>query len=141
MGSRGSAWYRKSMGLLGTIILLFLIVHIANFWWHSRVMEDLPPREYVPGGTKVADLFSLMVFVFHDNSWSIWIVALYVLACISLAWHLAHGFQSAFRSLGLYNTKYIALVNTIGIAFSIIVPLIFALMPVSVYLGWVGYGN
>jgi succinate dehydrogenase / fumarate reductase, cytochrome b subunit len=141
MGSRGSAWYRKSMGLLGTLILLFLIVHISNFWIHSRVTQDLPEKEYIPGGARVGDLFSLMVNVFHENSWSLWMVILYVAACISLAWHLVHGFQASFRSLGLYNTKYIGLINAFGIAFSIIVPLIFALMPVSMYLGWVGYGN
>jgi succinate dehydrogenase cytochrome b subunit len=141
MGSRGSAWYRKSMGLLGTIILIFLIIHISNFWIHSRVTTDLPEREYVPGAVKIADLFSRMVYVFHDSSWAPWILVLYVVACISLAWHLIHGFQAAFRSLGLYNTKYIAMVNTIGIAFSIIVTLLFALMPVTMYFGWVGYDN
>jgi succinate dehydrogenase cytochrome b subunit len=140
MGSKGSAWYRKSMGLLGTIILLFLIVHISNFWIHSRVTEDLPPKVYVPG-TEVADLFSRLVYVFHENSWAPWLVVLYVVACFSLAWHLIHGFQAAFRSLGLYNTKYITMINGIGITFSIIVPLLFALMPLSVYFGWVGYGN
>src|SRR5882724_2994903 len=36
MGSEGSTWYRKSMGLLGTIIFLFLIIHIADFWIPSR---------------------------------------------------------------------------------------------------------
>src|SRR5690349_17340346 len=36
MGSEGSRWYRKSMGLLGTLIFLFLVVHIADFWVPSR---------------------------------------------------------------------------------------------------------
>jgi len=141
MGTRGSAWYRKSMGLLGTIILLFLIIHISNFWIHSRLLKDLPEKEYVPGAVMIDDLFSRMVYVFHENSWSVWVVVLYVIACISLAWHLIHGFQAAFRSLGLYNTRYISLVNTLGIVFSIIVPLLFAFMPLSMYFGWVGYEN
>jgi len=64
-------------------------------------------------------------------------VIIYVLGCISLAWHLFHGFQSAFRTIGVSNNKYLALLNNIGIGFSIIVSLAFAMMPVSFYLGWV----
>src|SRR6266550_2163177 len=49
MGTRGSTWQSKSMGLLGTLIFLFLIMHISHFWVHSRVTQDLPEREYIPG--------------------------------------------------------------------------------------------
>jgi succinate dehydrogenase / fumarate reductase cytochrome b subunit len=137
MGTRGSTWQSKSMGLLGTLIFLFLIMHISHFWVHSRVTQDLPEREYIPGGAKVADLFSRMVEIFQNK----WIVILYVIACISLAWHLLHGFQAAFRTMGVHNQKYIGIIKVTGIGFSILVPLLFALMPVSMYMGWVGYYN
>jgi succinate dehydrogenase / fumarate reductase cytochrome b subunit len=48
-----------------------------------------------------------------------------------------HGFQSAFRSLGVYNSRYLVLINGIGVGFAIIVPLAFAMMPISMKLGWV----
>jgi succinate dehydrogenase / fumarate reductase cytochrome b subunit len=131
MGSKGSAWYKKSMGLLGTLILLFLIMHIAHFWVPSRITGL---EEYTDNGTLYHDLFGRMRDVFTDN---IPVVILYVLGCISLAWHLLHGFQSAFRTLGLSNHKYISLINATGVGFSVIVPLAFAMMPVSFYLGWV----
>ena len=137
MGTRGSTWQSKSMGLLGTLIFLFLIMHISHFWVHSRVTQDLPEREYIPGGAKVADLFSRMVDIFQNK----WIVILYVIACISLAWHLVHGFQAAFRTMGVHNQKYMGIIKVTGIGFSILVPLLFALMPVSMYMGWVGYYN
>jgi succinate dehydrogenase / fumarate reductase, cytochrome b subunit len=133
MGSEGSKWYRKSMGLLGTIIFLFLIVHIADFWIPSRFgglgevsYDDTPGKTY-------HDLYGKMVIVFQNA----WIVLLYVIGCISLAWHLIHGFQSSFRTLGVSNKKYLALLNGTGWAFSIIVCLAFAIMPVSMYFGWV----
>jgi succinate dehydrogenase / fumarate reductase cytochrome b subunit len=131
MGSRGSAWYRKSMGLLGTLLLLFLIMHVSHFWIPSRITHDLDPVQY--GDTEMHNLFGRLVTVFQNP----WIVLLYVLGCISLAWHLLHGFQSAFRTLGLSNHRYIALINAIGAGFSIVVPLLFALMPVSMYFGWI----
>ena len=133
MGSRGSTWYRKSMGLLGTLIFIFLVVHIADFWIPSRwgrltdiVYANAPGRLY-------PNLYGKMIIVFQQP----WVVVLYVIGCISLAWHLIHGFQSSFRTLGVSNTKYLKMLNGIGWIFSIAVSLLFALMPVSVYLGWV----
>jgi succinate dehydrogenase / fumarate reductase, cytochrome b subunit len=130
MGSEGSKWYRKSMGLLGTLIFLFLIVHIADFWIPSR-FGGL--NEIYYDGKEYHNLYGKMIEVFQNP----YIVALYILGCISLAWHLIHGFQSSFRTIGVSNKKYMAMINATGVAFSIIVSLVFAMMPVSVYLGWV----
>jgi succinate dehydrogenase / fumarate reductase cytochrome b subunit len=62
------------------------------------------------------------------------IVLVYVFACFSLFWHLLHGFKSAFQSLGLNHNKYNGLIHNVGVLFSIIVPLLFAIMPVAFYL-------
>ncbi|HEY8398348.1 MAG TPA: succinate dehydrogenase cytochrome b subunit [Flavihumibacter sp.] len=132
MGNKGSKWYSRSMGLLGTIILLFLIVHIAHFWVKARITHTLAPVTY--NGVEMHDMFSEMKLVFSQG----WVVILYLLGCISLAYHLAHGFQSAFRTVGVHNRKYTTMLTNIGIGFAIIVAALFALMPVSMYLGWVG---
>jgi len=131
MGSTGSKWYRKSMGLLGTLILLFLILHISQFWWSSRVSHE--PSVYFE--EEPYNMFNLMVDTFKGN---LLVVIIYVLGCFSLAWHLLHGFQSAFKTLGLHNSRFINLAKGLGAGFSIVVPLIFALMPIAIYLGWVG---
>lgn len=133
MGAKGSAWYRKSMGLLGTVIFLFLIVHLADFWIPSR-FGGLGEVSYpdAPGKT-YHELYGRMIEVFQNQ----WVVILYALGCISLAWHLIHGFQSSFRTLGVSNKRYLSTLNFTGIAFSIIVCLAFAMMPVSIYVGWV----
>jgi succinate dehydrogenase / fumarate reductase cytochrome b subunit len=78
-----------------------------------------------------------MVAVFHNPV----IVVLYILGCISLAYHLMHGFQSAFRTLGVSNWKYTKMLGGIGTAYSIIIPFVFAMMPISVYFDWIGYNN
>ena len=131
MGNKGSKWYSRSMGLLGTIILLFLIIHWKQFWIPSRFLE-IPEATY-GSNAPIHDLFSVMKDTFTQS----WVVIVYVLACISLAYHLLHGFQSAFRSLGVYNNRYLRLINGVGIGFSIIVPLAFAMMPISMYFNWV----
>ena len=132
MGSRGSTWYAKSMGLLGTLLLLFLIMHVSHFWIPSRVTQDLTPVQY--GEMETHNLFERMFTVFQNG----WIVTLYILGCISLGWHLLHGFQSAFRTLGLSNNRYIHSLKVFGALFSILVPLLFALMPISMYFHWIG---
>ncbi|HTL08254.1 MAG TPA: succinate dehydrogenase cytochrome b subunit [Chitinophagaceae bacterium] len=135
---QGSKWYSRSMGLLGTLILLFLIMHIYHFWTPSRLggiasIHSLEPVTYMDG-REIHNLYGEMLKVFQNN---LVIVVLYVLGCISLAYHLLHGFQSSLRTMGVHNKRYIALIKATGTAFSIIVPLAFAMMPISMYLGWV----
>jgi succinate dehydrogenase / fumarate reductase cytochrome b subunit len=130
MGNRGSKWYSRSMGLLGTLLLFFLIMHLAHFWVPSRFTE-LPGVVY--NGKEVANQYDEIVRIFQDPL----VVGLYVLGCISLMYHLLHGFQSAFRTLGVPNGKYISLIKGVGFGFAVIVSLAFAMMPVSVILGWV----
>jgi len=67
----------------------------------------------------------------------LWVVILYVLGCISLGYHLAHGFQSAFKTLGVHNKRYQIMLSGLGYGFSIVVPFVFAMMPITMYLGWV----
>jgi len=128
LGNRGSKWYSRSMGLLGTLLLLFLIMHIGHFWVPSRItgLDEIPGEEY-------HNLFAKMVDVFQNPI----IVVLYVLGCISLAYHLMHGFQSAFRTLGVHNNRYVALLISLGTGFSILISLLFASMPIAFYFGLV----
>ncbi len=131
-GSANRTWYSASMGILGTLILLFLILHLWHFWVKSRgivgSLDDLPPD---PAGQE--NLFALMVQTFENPI----VVVVYVLGCFSLFWHLLHGFKSAFQSLGINHMRYNGFIALCGTAFSIIVPTIFALMPVSMFMGWI----
>ena len=66
-----------------------------------------------------------------------WVVVIYVLGVISLFWHLLHGFQSAFQTLGINHKRYTPIIKAIGVGYTIIVCILFALMPISFYLGWI----
>ncbi|MBL7743590.1 MAG: succinate dehydrogenase cytochrome b subunit [Chitinophagaceae bacterium] len=134
LGSRGSKWYSRSMGLLGTILLIFLILHWWHFWIPSRFTQAGLEEVWMSNGRESHNMFALMQVTFSE--W--WVVIVYIAACISLAWHLVHGFQSAFRTLGISNSRYITLANTLGIGYSVLIPLLFALMPLSFKMGWIG---
>ena len=130
--NKTSKWYSRTMGLLGTLLLLFLIMHISHFWVPSRItgLEEVEGKTY-------HNLFQKMVDVFENPI----IVIIYVLGCISLAYHLMQGFHSAFRTLGVHNNRYLKLLNITGKAFSIFIAVVFALMPISIHFGWIGENN
>ena len=129
----GSKWYSRSMAVLGTLLLLFFIMHWKQFWIPSRFTGVDEIALSSANGKMVHNLYGLMKSTFQDG----WVVILYVIGCISLAYHLAHGFQSAFRTLGVHNKRYNTMLTSIGFGFAIIVPLAFAMMPVSFYFGWI----
>lgn len=129
-GSASRTWYSASMGVLGTLILLFLILHLWHFWVKSRITGL---HDYGVDAEGRENLYAVMVEVFQNPV----AVIIYVLGCFSLFWHLLHGFKSAFQSLGLNHKRYNGFIAACGTAFSIIVPILFALMPVSISLGWI----
>lgn len=125
-GQSNSKWYSRSMGLLGTLLLIFLIVHLAQFWTVSR-FKGIPSVD----ANGHEDLYAVMKETFSNIGW----VILYVLSMISLAYHLLHGFASTFQTMGWNHKKYTPIIKAIGVGFSIIIPLLFAAMPVYIYLG------
>jgi len=129
-GNVNSTWYSRSMGLLGTLILLFLILHLAHFWVPSRFTGL---EEIVIDGKPHHNLYIEMQNVFKE----LWVVVIYVLGVLSLAYHLLHGFQSSFQTIGWRNGKYKSIFIAIGTIFAILIPLVFASMPIAMYLGWI----
>ena len=121
--SANSKWYSRSMGLLGTILLIFLIIHLRHFWVVSRFTDE------ITSGRET--LFNEMKEVFSQ----LWVVVLYCLAMVSLGYHLLHGFKSAFQTLGWNHVKYNAIIEKTGMIISIVLPVLFAAMPIAIYMG------
>ena len=61
------------------------------------------------------------------------VVAIYVLGCISLGYHLLHGFQSAFQTMGWNHPKYTPTIKCIGAIYAIVIAAAFAAMPIAFY--------
>lgn len=121
-GNANSSWYSRSMGVLGSLLLLFLVVHLGNFW--------VPTKISVFNHTE-HDTFAGMKVVF--SQW--YFVVIYLIGVGSLMYHLLHGFQSAFQSLGMNHKKYTPVIKMAGVIFSVVVCLLFAAMPVTMFLG------
>lgn len=121
-GGANSSWYSRSMGILGSLLLLFLVVHLGNFWVPTKIAV-FSHEEH--------NTFENMKAIF--SQW--YFVAIYMVGVVSLCYHLLHGFQSAFQSLGLNHKKYTPAIKKLGLWFSIIVCLLFASMPITMFLG------
>lgn len=155
----GASWASLNMGLLGSIIFLFLVIHMSNFWGRYKFTEgtyreyrtdlatgQLTAVEYVPtspdfeyavfteGGTEIVRVKDLYAIVTESFS-MLWYVILYLVAMVAVSYHLYHGFQSAFQSAGLAHRKYTPIIRWTGVwIFAVVIPLTFASMPVVFYI-------
>ena len=127
----GVTWASGNMALLGTLILAFLIIHMAQFWGQMH-FGDVSTKAYAnfAEGEPIKDLYTLVADAFKDPL----IIAIYVVGQIVLAFHLWHGFQSAFQTLGVNHPKYTPFIKGLGKLFAIVVPFGFAVIPIIFYL-------
>ncbi len=123
--SKSSTWSSRNMGILGTLILVFLIVHMRSFWFEMK-FGSIPIINYDGSEITYKDMYKIVVEAFSQA----WYVALYVICMIALAFHLFHGFQSAFQTFGVNHHRYTPVIKVIGVGvFAIIIPALFAAMP------------
>jgi len=119
-----STWYSRNMGILGALLLFFIIVHMANFWYPYKFGE-------VPldaAGRK--DLYRVVVLAYRE--W--WYVAIYVVSMLILGFHLLHGFYSAFQTLGLYHSKYGRWMKWAGRVYTFVITLGFIIIPIWIFI-------
>ncbi len=126
----GVNWASSNMALLGTLILFFLIIHMGDFWLKMK-MGELGTRTYedFANAEPIADLYSRVSVAFQNPL----LVAAYVIAQIVLFFHLSHGFQSSFQTLGVNHPKYTPFIKGFGLVYSVLVPLGFAAIPILFY--------
>lgn len=179
-----SKFASRNMAVLGTLILVFIVTHMVNFWAKMHFSEMpvqaitiemmgqkqdyylLTNGSYIPvvqvaknqeeaqkSGAQIyldgkdfynteakikvgegyKDLHKITFAFFKDKSFGLIATLLYVLAMAVLGFHLLHGFSSAFQSLGINNSKYNSGIKTFGTLFAIIVPALFAIIPLYIH--------
>ncbi len=123
-----STWSSRNMIWLGIIILVFLIVHLANFYWKIKVTGQIPMTEL--HGEQIHDTYALVTSLFQS---SLIIDLLYVLGAFALGMHLHHAFWSAFQTLGWSNEKWRKILSTIGDIYAVVVSVAFGIIPIYFY--------
>jgi succinate dehydrogenase / fumarate reductase cytochrome b subunit len=123
-----SSWMSRNMFLLGILIFIFLAIHLRTFLYEMK-FGDVPLVSYESTG-EVKNLYALVVNAFE--TW--WYSLFYVISMLFLALHLFHGFQSTSQTVGFRHPKYNDFIKKFGYAFGIIVCILFAIMPVYIYM-------
>ena len=158
-----STWASRNMALLGTILLVYIVVHMGDFWFEYKFgyipfkkytidlaegkvvsTEDMPGSYTVSG--KIAETMNeetltktvIVKDLYKQAEVSFTnplLVLFYVLSMAAVSFHLVHGFRSAWQTLGANHPKYNPLFNFLGVwLFAIIIPIAFAAMPVYFFL-------
>lgn len=190
--SANSSFASRNMAVLGTLILVFIVTHMVNFWAKMHFDKNMPlmtisintmgeefkdfyvgttegqyymvdqvatendvvdknnpvliPKQLkivnrtevynakanVKIGSVMKDLHKITFDFFKDPKLGLVYTIAYVLAMLVLGFHLWHGFSSAFQSLGV-NNKFTPTIKFIGRAFAVIVPLLFAIIPLFIH--------
>lgn len=124
--SENSTWISQNMGLLGLLILLFIVVHLANFWARLKLgIGDAVPLDE----TGNPDVYEITFTLFQN----IYFVIFYTLISIPLSLHLYHGFKSAFKSLGFYHKKGLKILEKAALLYSVVMGVGFGIIPIVVY--------
>jgi succinate dehydrogenase / fumarate reductase cytochrome b subunit len=157
--SDNATWQSKNMGFLGAILFLFIVIHMSDSWYRYKYTSSVHYMEYrtdLSSGQTQAVEFTPTSPDFENSVQTVnnfevvrvkdlharvqtsfgqlWYVIFYVIAMVAVSFHLKHGFQSAFRTLGWTHRKYTPIVEFIGTwLFAVIIPLGFAAMPVVYY--------
>lgn len=128
--SANSSWISRNMAPLGTLILAFIIMHMAQFWGRMHFGEL---DTYMLGDKEVKDLYSIVIAFFAQKQTGLIWSLVYLVGVGAIMFHLIHGFQSAFQSLGIKSAKYSKIIEIVGLFFAIAIPLGFAIIPFYIH--------
>lgn len=125
--SENSTLFSRTMFVTGSIVFIFLVLHLGTFFWRFNVHD--------PAGLADRELYFNIVTGFFQM-W--WYAILYIIAVILLGFHLNHGFQSAFQTFGWNHKKYTPLIKKLGTLYAIIMAVGFASMPIYFFFFYGG---
>lgn len=124
-GGRAQSLASRMMKVSGILLLIFIVFHVMDFR-RERHEFHMPDGSVYGLGNEVIEALSNPLFA-----------VIYIVGSMLAAWHVFHGFQSAFRSLGFNHGKYTPALEKLGIAIAVFIGLAFASIPVAIQVGMV----
>jgi succinate dehydrogenase cytochrome b subunit len=122
-----TSFFSKFMIHTAVIVGVFLVIHLMDFYFKAKFFGEV--EEVMYNGKDYHDLGSLVIAKFHILGF----VIFYIASILILGFHLLHGFQSAFRTLGLEHKTYTPIIEAIGIIYSLIIVVGFSIIPLLIY--------
>ncbi len=120
-------WASQNMLVLGIIVALFFVLHLAQFWFKMQFVELSGLESINPtpqdGAALIKETFANPLFA-----------VLYLVWFVAIWFHLTHGFWSALQTLGWSNKIWFERWKCISNIFSTVIFLGFALVVVVFYV-------
>ncbi|MFT4970309.1 MAG: succinate dehydrogenase / fumarate reductase cytochrome b subunit [Chitinophagales bacterium] len=120
----------KNMIYSGIAILLFMGLHLYDFWVHEMIIKYGQGDMTGLNANGELRYYEELVHKFQD----VWRVVIYVAAFVFLGLHTNHGFESSFQSVGANHPKYTPIIKKIGFFYSIVIPAGFAFIAIYHFL-------
>jgi succinate dehydrogenase / fumarate reductase cytochrome b subunit len=122
-----SSFFSKYMIHTAAIIFVFLIIHLSDFYFKTKFFGGaeivlINGQEYEDLGLLVIEKFSIPGYIIF-----------YLICILFLGFHLLHGFQSAFQTLGLNHKTYTPVIKILGVIYTCIIVIGFSLIPLCIY--------
>lgn len=123
-----TTWSSRNMYILGFTIMVFLVLHLINFFLKLR-FGDVDTVIY--NGEEMHNSYFL-VSEFFINYW--WYNLIYIASAILLGLHLSHGFWSAFQTVGLNNSKWLNRLRIIATVYALVMAIGFTIIPLYFWI-------
>lgn len=127
-GAANASWTSRNMIISGSVILIFLLLHLYDFWVPTIMEHYITPNPVFGEGNYFMDHLN-HVFTL-EGALSFVRLVIYIAAFVFLSLHLQHGFSSAFQSMGAKHSKYTPAIVAFGKWYSILIPAGFIIIAV-----------
>ncbi len=97
-------WSSQNMLVLGIVVLVFLGVHLVQFWARMQAQEIIG-SEYEYNGVELPAAAGTLFLQIAFQNW--WTPVIYIIGFIALWFHLNHGFWSMWQSVGCDNDVWL----------------------------------
>ena len=121
--------FSKFMIHTAALIFIFLVIHLGDFYIKAKFLGEV--EEVMINGKQYHDLGALVIEKFQIPFYAFG----YMVMMVFLGFHLHHGFESAFQSLGLSHSRYTPFVKNLSTAVAFILSLGFMAIPLLIYFG------
>ena len=123
-----TSFFSKYMLHTALILTIFLVLHLFDFWVKNKFLGDVHEITYA-NGKSYHDLGALVIERFKIG----WVVIVYIVLLLGLGFHLHHGFQSAFQTLGINHKTYTPVIKVLGVLYSLVITIGYISIPVLIY--------
>lgn len=123
--SYSSEWASRNMLVLGSLVLVFLVMHVINFFYVIKFDPHTMGKVMIDGA-EMEDTYTLVASLFKT---SIIYDLAYVAGGLLLGFHLSHGFWSAFQTIGISNKVWLSRLQIVAKIFAVLVAVGFSIIP------------